>query len=152
MSLTFHFCNKITLFIENVKRASIYYTTKNLLTGLHFMKHQMLVFICVFPCILYINEQWCNTNKCTIFIKNDLLTVLPTCFGLNRPSSGQYFPKITGNYNMSYIQLKCLWLWTTPLHGHTPGIRIWYFNLLTLTHVMILILHTATHHKHFNCI
>jgi hypothetical protein len=57
MSLTFNFCNKITLFIENVKGASIYYTTKNLVTELHFMKHQMLVFMCVFPCILYINEQ-----------------------------------------------------------------------------------------------
>jgi hypothetical protein len=34
--------------------------------------------------------------------------VLPTCFGLNRPSSGQYFTEIPGNY-MSYIQLKCLW-------------------------------------------
>jgi hypothetical protein len=64
--------------------------------------------ICVFPCILYINEQWCNTNKCTIFIKYDVLTMLPTCFGLNRPSSGQYFTEIPGNYNMSYIQLKCL--------------------------------------------
>jgi hypothetical protein len=31
-------------------------------------------FLCVFPCILYINEQWCNSKKCTIFIKYDVLT------------------------------------------------------------------------------
>ena len=35
--------------------------------------------------------------------------MLPTCFGLNRPSSGQYFTEIPGHYNMPYIQLKCLW-------------------------------------------
>jgi hypothetical protein len=34
--------------------------------------------------------------------------MLPTCFGLYRPSSGQYFTEIPGNYNMSYIQLKGL--------------------------------------------
>jgi hypothetical protein len=34
--------------------------------------------------------------------------MLPTCFGLNRPSSGQNVAEITGNY-MSYIQLKRLW-------------------------------------------
>jgi hypothetical protein len=31
--------------------------------------------------------------------------MLPTCFGLYSPSSGQYFTEIPGNY-MSYIQLK----------------------------------------------
>jgi hypothetical protein len=67
------------------------------------------LYFCVFPCILYINEQLCNFNKCTICIKYDVLTILPTCFGLNRPSSGKYFKEIPGNYNMSYMQLKCLW-------------------------------------------
>jgi hypothetical protein len=32
-----------------------------------------------------------------MFITNDVLTMLPTCFGLNRPSSGQYFTN-TGKY------------------------------------------------------
>jgi hypothetical protein len=36
-------------------------------------------------------------------IKYDVLTLLPTCFGLKRPSSGQYFTEIPGNYNISYI-------------------------------------------------
>ena len=40
--------------------------------------------------------------------KYDVLTMLPTCFGLYRPSSGQYFTETPGNYNMSYIQLKRL--------------------------------------------
>ena len=70
-----------------------------------------LVLVRVFPCILYINEQWCNSNKCTVFIKYDVLTVLPTCFGLNRPSSGQHFTEIPGNYNMSYIKLKFCGVW-----------------------------------------
>jgi hypothetical protein len=34
--------------------------------------------------------------------------MLPTCFSLYRPSSGQYFTEIPGNYNMSYIELKRL--------------------------------------------
>jgi hypothetical protein len=105
------------------------------------LKYSSPFFVRVSPCILYIKEQWRNTNKCTVLIKNDVLTVLPTCFGLKRTSSGQYFTEITENYNM-YTQLKCSWClyWgvfvestTTPQHTHTPGIRICYFNLLTPT-------------------
>jgi hypothetical protein len=57
----------------------------------------------------YTVVQRCNTNKYTTLIKHDVLIMLPTFFGLNRPSSGQYFTEITGNYNMSYILLKRLW-------------------------------------------
>jgi hypothetical protein len=37
--------------------------------------------------------------------------MLSTCFGLKKPSSGQYFTEITVNYNMSYsyVQFKRLW-------------------------------------------
>jgi hypothetical protein len=38
-------------------------------TVLLLYKRFRVFFICVFPCILYINEQWCNSNKCTVFIK-----------------------------------------------------------------------------------
>ena len=54
--------------------------------------------------------------------------MLRTCFGLNRPSSGQYFTEMTGNYNMSYtytiktFELRCGYVViTTPQHRDTPG-------------------------------
>jgi hypothetical protein len=39
-----------------------------------------------------------NTNKCSIFIEYAVLTMLATCFVLNRPSSWQYYTEKTGNY------------------------------------------------------
>jgi hypothetical protein len=75
------------------------------------------------------NNDVTPTNA-QLFIKYDVLTMLPTCFGLNSPTSGQYLTEIPGNYNMSYIKLQrvqCVdyeLTITTPQRRHNPGIRI----------------------------